>query len=542
VSAGADSLAHPGAAEAGAPARYSVVAIVLHWTIAAIIVVQLMLGWRLGDTEGAQRSALVLTHKSVGVGILLLSLVRLAWRLRRPRPPEAPGLTALERRLSHWAHNGFYVALIALPLTGWAMISARRTGAMPLLGGLSWPRLPLVGLLPGEAQDAAADAFDFSHTALVWVMITLIFLHVAGALKHHFVSRDTVMGRMCPGAKPGVAAEPRLIAVAAAALLLAGLTGWLDVPTPPARPKPATVGAADLYLDIVAPALDRRCGACHNDDLSRGGLSVAQHGEILQGGRTGPAVVLGAPGRSELLRRILLPADDPKSMPRDGRTPLTPAQVDVIRWWISIGAPSSGTVGALKPPGPVTPALAETLGLAARSRLGGKVEVLPAVPPGDPAAIQALNAAGFTVRRAARDSNLLDINLYRRGRIGTASLAALDTLRRQIRTLALADAEVTDDQLAVIGRMENLSALRLSLNGITDAGAVRLAGLQNLRSLNLYGTRITDDSLADLGRLPRLERLHVWRTRVTEAGAARLRARRPGLAVDLDSGMGGAPS
>ena len=106
--------------------RYSTVAIAFHWLIAGSIVLQLALGWHMGDLTGLGRSVLLQIHKSVGISILLLTLGRMLWRMVNPPPPHGSNLTRIERIASHWVHMGFYAALLLLPLTGWAMVSLER--------------------------------------------------------------------------------------------------------------------------------------------------------------------------------------------------------------------------------------------------------------------------------------------------------------------------------------------------------------------------------------------------------------------------------
>ncbi len=328
--------------------RYSSVAIGLHWLIAAGIALQMLLGWRLEDFDGFPRSSLLQIHKSVGIAILVLTAARLAWRLVNPPPPQPTSFTPLERHLSHWAHVGFYVMLLALPLTGWALVSAGRPGGMKLFGAIPWPSFPLLSLLPGDVQDALAEVFANTHAALVWVMLALLALHLAGALKHHFISRDPTISRMAPGARPGALLEPRLIAVV---VLFAAFFAAVYLPPPArpkARPKPASLAQSDIYLDVIGPALDRRCGSCHSDDEARGGLSLASADSLFQGGSAGPVVIPGQPAKSELYRRVTLPHDDAKYMPKDGKPPLNVDQIAALKLWIQIGAPKSGQVGALK--------------------------------------------------------------------------------------------------------------------------------------------------------------------------------------------------
>ncbi|HEX2816061.1 MAG TPA: cytochrome b/b6 domain-containing protein, partial [Phenylobacterium sp.] len=110
----------------GRSSRYATVAIVLHWLIALAIVAQVSIAWRMG-AKTPEGFALIQLHKSIGISILVLSIIRLGWRLTNPPPPEPPGLATWERVLSQIVHWAFYVIMIGMPLTGWLMVSASRT-------------------------------------------------------------------------------------------------------------------------------------------------------------------------------------------------------------------------------------------------------------------------------------------------------------------------------------------------------------------------------------------------------------------------------
>jgi hypothetical protein len=130
-----------------------------------------------------------------------------------------------------------------------------------------------------------------------------------------------------------------------------------------ARPKVSDAAKADIYLDVVAPVLNEKCGSCHNESKRRGGLSVADYASLRKGGESGEAIKPGDPQASELYSRITLPPAAEGYMPKNHKNPPTAAEIEVLRWWIAIGAPEKGTVGELKPPQPVAGSLNETLGL-----------------------------------------------------------------------------------------------------------------------------------------------------------------------------------
>jgi cytochrome b561 len=181
--------------------RYGSVAIVLHWTIALLILVQIGLGWWMNevlpDHSPAQAQILGL-HISLGLTILLLVLVRIGWRLAHPAPPLPASLPHWERLLAGASHFLFYLLMLALPLTGWAMVSL---GQHPIsFWGLPWPHLPGMGRLAGTNPRPLRRTLQHVHTYyLIWIVLLNLALHVAGALWHQFDGRP-VLRRMSPAA------------------------------------------------------------------------------------------------------------------------------------------------------------------------------------------------------------------------------------------------------------------------------------------------------------------------------------------------------
>ncbi|ODU20018.1 MAG: cytochrome B [Sphingomonas sp. SCN 67-18] len=171
--------------------RYSSVAIALHWLVALLLIANLAIGighdW-LKDSLAINAMPL---HKSFGISILALSLLRLGWRLAHRPPPLPAGMSALTRRIAHATHMAFYGIMIAMPLSGWVFVSA---GRYPL----SW--FGLVDL-PKFAVEKGSGAVLFSraaHELLGWMTVALVAAHVAAALYHHLLRRDDVLAAMLP--------------------------------------------------------------------------------------------------------------------------------------------------------------------------------------------------------------------------------------------------------------------------------------------------------------------------------------------------------
>ncbi len=182
-----------------ADTRYTAVAIVLHWMIALGIIGMIGLGWYMGDIEDrAQQYALIQLHKSFGISILLLSVARLVWRLMNP-PPAEPPMPVWQATAARVTHIAFYVLIIAMPLTGWIMVSASPTGIPTrLFQSVPWPHLPGLPDMSADAKEAFHGPIEFIHSKLAWVAIVLLVIHVGAALKHQFLDRDNLLARMLP--------------------------------------------------------------------------------------------------------------------------------------------------------------------------------------------------------------------------------------------------------------------------------------------------------------------------------------------------------
>ncbi|HRD46144.1 MAG TPA: cytochrome b/b6 domain-containing protein, partial [Caulobacter sp.] len=136
-------------------ARYSTVAIILHWLIAALLVWIVLLGWEAEDLRGTAKMVPLQLHKPLGILVLLLTLARLAWRRVRPAPPLNPGLKPWERNLAKAVHIGFYLLLLLIPLTGWAMVSASALiiqYPINMFGLFDWPAIPWLYEMAAEPR------------------------------------------------------------------------------------------------------------------------------------------------------------------------------------------------------------------------------------------------------------------------------------------------------------------------------------------------------------------------------------------------------
>jgi len=181
--------------------RYNAVAMLLHWLIAALLITNIGLAWYFNTLTGLPKIPPVQLHKSFGITILLLSLGRLAWRIVSPPPPLPASMMTWERFAAGTVYVLFYVVMIGMPLSGWALSSASaiiRFKPITLFGVVPWPTITLLSHLAPPAMKQAHDTFVAIHQLLAKLAYALIVLHVAAALRHLMLLRDGVMGRMVP--------------------------------------------------------------------------------------------------------------------------------------------------------------------------------------------------------------------------------------------------------------------------------------------------------------------------------------------------------
>ena len=185
-------------------ARYGAVAMTLHWLIAALLIANLYIGLSFDDFPRGSPELFkwLALHKSIGLTVLVLSVLRLVWRWLNPVPPPPQGLNRWIRVSGRFMHYLFYFLIVTIPLAGWLMVSVSSMGhGTPVFGLFDWPGFPGLSELPRHQGHPYHEFFETIHTWFAWSMLVLIPLHIFAALYHHFVRHDNVLLRMLPGAR-----------------------------------------------------------------------------------------------------------------------------------------------------------------------------------------------------------------------------------------------------------------------------------------------------------------------------------------------------
>jgi cytochrome b561 len=179
--------------------RYTRTAVTLHWLIALLLVVNVGLGLAADALPDDWVRPVIDTHKSIGITVLGLALLRILWRLGHPAPLMARHRRRGERIAAHTAHALLYTLMLALPLSGWLHDSAWKDAAthpMQLFGLLPWPRIGWVMAIEPATKEGLHDAFGTLHTGFGYALYALVALHIAGALKHQWWDRERELQRM----------------------------------------------------------------------------------------------------------------------------------------------------------------------------------------------------------------------------------------------------------------------------------------------------------------------------------------------------------
>ena len=179
--------------------RYTRTAMALHWMVATLMIAGVALIWSVDYLPENWVRPAVDTHKSVGITVLGLALLRMLWRQANPPPALPANYPQWQRRLSHVVHIALYGLMIALPLTGWMHDSAWSKAVefpMELFYLFPWPRISAISNLDPATKEALHALFGAWHTWLSYALYALLALHLAGALKHQWLDGERQLQRM----------------------------------------------------------------------------------------------------------------------------------------------------------------------------------------------------------------------------------------------------------------------------------------------------------------------------------------------------------
>lgn len=272
------------------------------------------------------------------------------------------------------------------------------------------------------------------------------------------------------------------------------LRRWLGYKRPPA------VDPTSFYAMRVQPIFEEKCVLCHNAGKFKGKLQLDSYEHLMRGGKDGPVIQPGAPGKSELFRRVTLPPESKDFMPAEAKPALNGAEIKIIEKWIAAGATTHI-------------ADAEIQGLLPSPEEKARAAPLTADYRPQSQTIATLEST-LGIRLVARSQNPTDGLILRTDsaptRCNDATLEQLAPVANLIVDAELARTQVTDKGMQAVANFSNLRFLDLSKTAVTSAGVKELTKLEKLERLNLTQTRVTRAGLAAAKMNPRLKGLYLF--------------------------------
>lgn len=326
--------------------------------------------------------------------------------------------------------------------------------------------------------------------------------------------------------------KPIFSAVLALGVILLGITGHFGAslthgedylfPTQTDETPIAITDDTPVFEAVIKPILKVKCFQCHNEQKTKGELLMTSLAGLLKGGKNGPIWVAGDALNSHIIQRANLPLDDKKHMPPKGKPQLTPQEIGVLTTWINTGADVKKSMKALPPNDPLRVFLKQ------RQTTSERMALYTFEPVSDQT-LQKLNNPFRSIVPIANGSPALQANFFVRQAYKSEQLGDLLEIKTQLIDLNLSNMPIKDDDLGVIGQLENLEKLNLNNTDVTGATLSKLSRLTKLKSLSLSGTKVTKASLQDLGKLPLLREVFIWNTPISEKDLADLKKQNPTL-------------
>lgn len=244
----------------------------------------------------------------------------------------------------------------------------------------------------------------------------------------------------------------------------------------------------ELYEDAIVPIFKAKCFSCHKPGKSKGDLDLTNYEKIGD--------------KEELVRRTHLPKSHKEFMPANGKAPLSKEQLAILSYWVEIGAPKSKRLAQLQLSAKRKSMFESFFKLDENPLLSLNVK---------PAKYEHLAKNGFLIHPIYQQSSLLEVKYTGKGK---PDLKLLQEIKKQVVWLDLSNTGLRNEDLKIVGQLENLFKLNLSKNDISNPGIIDLGVLKNLTEINLYETEVNAAALNHLMKLPKIEKIYLWETKL----------------------------
>jgi len=244
----------------------------------------------------------------------------------------------------------------------------------------------------------------------------------------------------------------------------------------------------ELFEDAIVPIFKAKCYSCHKPGKRKGDLDLTSYE--------------GIGDKKELVRRTQLPKSHKEFMPANGKAPLSKEQLAILSYWVEIGAPKTKRLAQLQLDAKRKAIFESFFKLNENPLLSLNVK---------PAKYEHLAKNGFLIQPIYRQSALLEVKYTGKRK---PELKSLQEIKKQVVWLDLSNSGLRDEDLNIVGQLENLFKLNLSKNDISNQGITALGKLKHLKEINLYETKVSSDALNHILQMPNIDKIYVWETKI----------------------------
>jgi len=244
----------------------------------------------------------------------------------------------------------------------------------------------------------------------------------------------------------------------------------------------------ELFEDAIVPIFKAKCYSCHKPGKRKGDLDLTSYE--------------GIGDKKELVRRTQLPKSHKEFMPANGKAPLSKEQLAILSYWVEIGAPKTKRLAQLQLDAKRKAIFESFFKLNENPLLSLNVK---------PAKYEHLAKNGFLIQPIYRQSALLEVKYTGKRK---PELKFLQEIKKQVVWLDLSNSGLRDEDLNIVGQLENLFKLNLSKNDISNQGITALGKLKHLKEINLYETKVSSDALNHILQMPNIDKIYVWETKI----------------------------
>lgn len=289
-----------------------------------------------------------------------------------------------------------------------------------------------------------------------------------------------------------------------------------------------------VYKDVIAPILEEKCYQCHAAQKQKGDLRLDTPKYMLQGGEDGAALVPGSVSTSAIITRALLPLPHEDHMPPKEKPQLTVQELALLQWWIAHGASFDKPLSALAKTPEINAIFKEMAEIKPGQNKGELSDIYTKnVAAANPKLLAQLRSVGMLVQPISQTSNLLEINTINCSQFSDKEAKMLESLADQIVWLKAGNIALGEQGWASIGKLLNLTKLKIEGSNINDKYLVKLYGLKNLESLNITNTTISDTSAEFLARYKKLKYLYLWHSQLSGEGRSVIQKSNPRLRIEM---------